>query len=165
MGTGDLISDPGFSYIARIESASPYHNAGSSGDIGANVANRYQNGALTTIPLWPWPNEVRIKTDMCTGADATRGFCAAPSLTGYVWNYLGHGNPYAGNTPPPPPASGSSCDINGDGATNVTDVQLEVNQAIGVATCAVDLNKDGACNVIDVQRVVNAALGGPCVSP
>jgi len=50
-------------------------------------------------------------------------------------------------------------------ATNVVDVQLEVNQALGVAPCASDINKDGQCNVIDVQRVVNAALGGACVSP
>ena len=64
----------------------------------------------------------------------------------------------------PPPPAGSACDLNGDGATNVVDVQGMVNQAIGVAACTADLNRDGACNVIDVQRVVNAALGGQCVS-
>jgi hypothetical protein len=59
----------------------------------------------------------------------------------------------------------SACDINGDNATNAVDVQLMVNQALGVAACTADINLDGACNVIDIQRVVNAALGGPCVSP
>jgi hypothetical protein len=61
-------------------------------------------------------------------------------------------------------AAGSSCDCNSDGQTNVSDVQLIVNQAIGAATCTADINKDGTCNVIDVQRVVNAALGGQCVT-
>jgi hypothetical protein len=56
------------------------------------------------------------------------------------------------------------CDVNSSGSTNVSDVQLMVNQAIGAATCTADINKDGACNVIDVQRVVNAALGGQCVT-
>jgi hypothetical protein len=59
----------------------------------------------------------------------------------------------------------SACDLNGDSATNVSDVQLCVNQAIGTATCSTgDINQDSACNVVDVQRTVNAALGGPCVT-
>jgi hypothetical protein len=74
-------------------------------------------------------------------------------------------NGCAGTTPPPPPPSGSACDVNGDGATNVIDVQQEVNQALGIASCTADINKDGQCTVVDVQRVVNAALGGQCVSP
>ena len=61
--------------------------------------------------------------------------------------------------------SGSTCDVNQDGSTNVVDVQLEINQALGVASCKSDFNKDGRCNVTDVQRVVNAVLGGACVSP
>jgi len=65
--------------------------------------------------------------------------------------------------PPPPPPSGSACDVNADGITNVVDVQLEVNMALGSTTCAADLNKDGLCTVVDVQRVVNAALGQKCV--
>jgi glucose/arabinose dehydrogenase/PKD repeat protein len=66
----------------------------------------------------------------------------------------------------------SACDVNGDNTTTVVDVQLSVNQALGVAAClaagqpgSADINKDGQCNVIDVQRIVNAALGGICVSP
>jgi hypothetical protein len=71
----------------------------------------------------------------------------------------------SGAPPPPPPPSGSVCDVNGDGTTNVVDVQQEVNQALALATCKGDINKDGQCTVIDVQRVVNAALGGQCVTP
>jgi hypothetical protein len=63
----------------------------------------------------------------------------------------------------PPPVS--ACDINNDSATNVSDVQLCANQAIGVIGCTTgDINHDSSCNVIDVQRVVNAALGGQCVT-
>jgi hypothetical protein len=62
-------------------------------------------------------------------------------------------------------AASSACDLNGDSATNVSDVQMCVNQAIGTALCSTgDINKDGSCNVVDVQRDVNAALGGICVT-
>ena len=57
----------------------------------------------------------------------------------------------------------SACDLNRDWATNVVDVQLQVNAALGVTACTSDLTGDGVCNVIDVQRGVNAGLGGSCV--
>ena len=97
---------PSLKYIARIEPGSLLKGAGDGGsDIGANIVNRYgtdgsiygQAGfnALTSTPLWPWPNEARIKKEMCNDTGITRGFCSAVSLTGYVWNFLGNGNPYA----------------------------------------------------------------------
>jgi hypothetical protein len=71
----------------------------------------------------------------------------------------------SGNPPPPPP-SASRCDINASGAVDVNDIQLCVNQTIGVAPCTTaDINLDSQCTVVDVQRVVNASLGGQCVSP
>ena len=57
----------------------------------------------------------------------------------------------------------SACDLNRDGSTNVVDVQLQVNQALGTTACTSDLNRDGLCNVIDVQRDVNASLAGQCL--
>ena len=52
------------------------------------------------------------------------------------------------------------CDVNRDGTVNVTDVQLSVNQALGIAACGTgNVNGDAACNVTDVQLVVNRALG------
>jgi hypothetical protein len=42
--------------------------------------------------LWPWPNEARLKVEMCAGV--TRGFCSDSSLTHYIWNYLGNGSPF-----------------------------------------------------------------------
>jgi hypothetical protein len=60
--------------------------------------------------------------------------------------------------------AGSACDLNGDGSTNVNDVQSCANQATLVTPCTTgDINRDTLCNVLDVQRVVNAVLGGVCV--
>jgi hypothetical protein len=51
-------------------------------------------------------------------------------------------------------------DLNGDGVVNAADVQIAVNQALGLAPCTNgDVNKDGVCNVIDVQKVIAASLG------
>jgi hypothetical protein len=92
------------------------------------------NGAATNPAANAWLDEVIVSTQPI----------AAPAVNS--------------GTPPPP----SSCDVNGDGQINVADVQLEVNMALGISTCA---NPSGTCTVASVQRVVNAALGGTCVSP
>ena len=56
--------------------------------------------------------------------------------------------------------SATVTDLNGDGITNVTDIQIAVNQASGAVACASgDVNKDGICNVADVQQVINKTLG------
>ena len=171
----DLSSDPGIKYVTRIEAGTAGKATASDGsDRGATVMDRYQDGVLTSSKLWPWPNEARILQDMCnsaflstvgrTGANAPPWCSSGKSLTQYIWEAAGNPIPsdiYGGGGTQPP---GSACDLNQDSATNISDVQLAVNQAIGTAACTADLNKDGACNVIDVQRVVNAALGGTCVS-
>lgn len=91
-------------YPLRIEAGSLAKGAGfGGGDVGANIIYRYGlDGTfqgdpgfdtLTTTPLWPYPNEDRIKADMA--ADSTRGFCApGETLTHYIWNFLGNGSPY-----------------------------------------------------------------------
>jgi PKD repeat protein len=56
----------------------------------------------------------------------------------------------------------SACDLNSDGASDISDVQLMVNQAINATPCTGDINQDSACNVVDVQRIVVAVLGGVC---
>ncbi|MCC6952590.1 MAG: hypothetical protein IT290_00580 [Deltaproteobacteria bacterium] len=60
--------------------------------------------------------------------------------------------------------SAVTCDINGDSSTNIVDVQLMVNQSMGLAPCSSDINSDGICNILDIQRVVNAAVGGACAT-
>ena len=53
-------------------------------------------------------------------------------------------------------------DVNGDGVVNVQDVQLCVNQVLGLSptTPEADVNSDGSVNVLDVQLIVNILLGG-----
>ena len=58
---------------------------------------------------------------------------------------------------------GFSCEINGDGATNVVDVQLMINEALGVLIAVHDLTHDGRVDVTDIQKIINAALGVGCV--
>jgi len=59
--------------------------------------------------------------------------------------------------------AGSPCDLNSDGMVNALDVQLAVDQALGLTACTTgDINHDGVCNIVDVQMVISAALGGSC---
>jgi hypothetical protein len=60
--------------------------------------------------------------------------------------------------------SAVACDVNGDGTSNVVDVQIMVNQALLLTACKNDLNRDGFCNIVDVQRVINSALGSSCLT-
>ena len=54
----------------------------------------------------------------------------------------------------------SACDLNSDGLVNVIDIQLAIDQALGISSCTTgDLNGDSQCTVLDVQRIINAALG------
>jgi len=54
------------------------------------------------------------------------------------------------------------CAVSRDGATTVSDVQLILNEALGVVPAVHDLNRDGFVNIVDVQKVINSALGLGC---
>ncbi len=60
--------------------------------------------------------------------------------------------------------SGSVCDPSGVGFTNVADVQLIINEALGASQASDDLNADGVVNIVDVQIVVNSDLNLGCSS-
>ena len=110
------------------------------------------------------PTAVKTTNNQLLG-DAIHGYSSSPDK--FATDILG--NPRSawsmGAYEFVPGTPSSPCDVNGDGSTNVSDVQLCVNQSIGAAACTTgDINKDGVCNVIDVQRDVNAALGGQCVT-
>jgi len=101
-GTNVSTGPAGLRYPVRIEAGSPCKGTGLGGsDRGANILYRYKNGVLTTEPLWPWPNEDRIREDFRTDfgtPNPARGFCAdgvdawgqPHSLTRYVWQALGN---------------------------------------------------------------------------
>jgi hypothetical protein len=108
--------NPQLKYITRAEAGSPLIGAASDGgNIGATIL--YEIGepgtlwgetgynSVTSTPLWPFPNEAAIKTDMASykgpGPAGARGF-AAPgvglyggpiTLTSYIWEYLGYACP------------------------------------------------------------------------
>jgi hypothetical protein len=63
---------------------------------------------------------------------------------------------------PDPTTTASLCNVTGDGNTTVSDVQLEVNEALGSAPPANDLDMDGSVNIVDVQIVLDAVLGSGC---
>ena len=56
----------------------------------------------------------------------------------------------------------SSCDVQGNGRTNVSDLQASINEALGGGSPLHDLNQDGVVNVADVELVLNAALQLGC---
>jgi uncharacterized repeat protein (TIGR01451 family) len=55
-----------------------------------------------------------------------------------------------------------TCTVTGDQVASAADVQLMVNEALGLAPPADDLNGDGVVNILDVQTVIDAALGKGC---
>ena len=59
-------------------------------------------------------------------------------------------------------ATTSPCDVNQDGKTNVLDVQMMINEALGADTPGNDLTGDKFVNVVDIQIDVNAALNLGC---
>jgi hypothetical protein len=57
-------------------------------------------------------------------------------------------------------SSGPDCNINGDAAVNVLDLQALANGILGLrSTTGSDLNLDGQVNVLDLQFLNNVILG------
>ena len=56
------------------------------------------------------------------------------------------------------------CDASQDQVLSVADVQLLINEALGTDLAADDLNGDGAVDIVDVEIDMNAALGLGCTS-
>ena len=103
---GGTIMDPrknGLLYLPRIEAGSALSVGGTGGgQRGARIVKRIgESGTLygetgyattTASDLWPYPNEARIKKEMCEDAKVSRGFCAtSESLTKYIFSILSTG--------------------------------------------------------------------------
>jgi len=56
----------------------------------------------------------------------------------------------------------NKCDLNIDGVTTAADVQLMINQGLGLSGPASDLNGDHVVTVVDMQIVSNAVLSLGC---
>jgi hypothetical protein len=55
-----------------------------------------------------------------------------------------------------------ACNVTGDQATSILDIQRAINEALGAAQPVNDLNQDGLVNAADVQLVINSALHLGC---
>jgi hypothetical protein len=58
----------------------------------------------------------------------------------------------------------SPCDVNQDGSTNIVDLQLIVNEALGTAPAVNSLSGSNTVDVVDVQIVGNAVRGLGCAA-
>ena len=67
-------------------------------DIGADAIHRYVDGALTSMPLWPWPMEARIVSEI--------GVSPTWAANGGLWKTLS--GVYSSDTVPPVAPSGLS---------------------------------------------------------
>jgi hypothetical protein len=91
--TDSLVVDPQLRYLVRVEDGTPGKGSAPGGrDRGATILRRVIDGGTTPEPLWPWPHEGRIRSEMC--ATTTRGWCGtSKTLTQYIWEFLGAPTP------------------------------------------------------------------------
>ena len=123
---------------------------------GENIAAGY---ATAEAVIAGWKNSAGHNANMLNAGYRVIGIgLAAGASGGYAWYWT---TDFGGRQTDPPALN---CDLDGSGTVDVRDVQLMVNEALALRTCAHDLDRDGRCTVTDVQRVVNAALGGACVT-
>jgi len=140
-----------------IPDNSPMKRAGKNGaDIGANVLYRYENGVLTTQPLWdpvtgqfpcgaivPGVNDIAGSScfDVHQRLNVNTNGCPFPA---------GYGETLRG-------------DLNGDGKRDLADVRLLIYMLIGQQpkTPEADLTGDGAVTLADVQALIRLLVGIP----
>ena len=127
--TGDKTVSPfyeaaTFGYGAYLMVPQPLQGQGENGaDVGAEVLYQYQDGVVTTTPLWPWPMESRIFAEI--------GVSVTYEANGGLWKTLnGVYSQTADTTPPSVP--------NGLSATLISSSQVNLSWAastddVGVA--------------------------------
>jgi Bacterial Ig domain len=149
---------------------------------GTNVFLAWEEQALGDHSIGfvkKWDGSSWSRLGGALNADAINGSVEGITLTVFrglptaIWGELSFGNlrqmyvkqwngtiwvGASGGSPVP-----MSCDLNGDGQINGTDIGLARDQALGIIPCTTaDLQQNGTCSVVGVQRVINASLGGPC---
>ena len=100
------------------------------------------NVTFTLSPQFTWGASTTVTLLNCASSDALANALSTSCTAGTVTVF--------------------TCDLNGDGLVNVADVQIIINEALGVIPAVHDLNHDGVVNVVDVQKEINAALGLGC---
>jgi hypothetical protein len=119
------------------------------------IKNVFTGDPVNTMPWFAATNAATAPAPTAAGTRQSITISTGvPNLTAANFSVKA----YTGGSVP-----GKSCDLNGDGITNVVDVQLAILQAIGAKTCSTaDVDSDGVCNSTDVQQVINGALGSTC---
>jgi len=149
------LGQPPQAYVSTFSGGVWTSLGGSLNASGAGSAEHISLAVLSGQPVAAW-GEVKY--------GSTRQIYVK-QWNGSIWNSLaGTASPTPPPAPRPSPASHPSpCDLNGDGLVNSLDVQIAINQVLGLAACTTaDLDGSGTCTVTDVQRVINASLGGVC---
>jgi hypothetical protein len=119
--------------------------------IGAEALYRYQDGSLTSAPLWPWPMEARICAETGYSVTYENGYGGCANGGG-LWKTLN--GVYSGLIFNP-------ADVNQDGSINIKDIQICVKVITGtLANSRADVNGDGVKNIKDIQAIVRAIIGG-----
>ena len=114
----------------------------------AGSATKLADGNIATIPVTvPLTAKLGAATIPLSGVLAAdvNGFNSA-AAAGAVYSFA---------------VSPSPCDLTGDGAVTVADVQAMINDTIGTAVCPIS-SANGGCSVVTVQQVVVATNGGAC---
>ena len=149
-GTGQITTNPltiGSSYYARIEAGSTLKTSGSGGgQMGAEIV--YKMGTdgtlwgdsgyftLTANSLWPWPNEAKIRSALCSAY--SHGLCAgSKTLTEYVH---GGNSPYAADVTSP--TAPSVLVVTSTGTTTLDISWTASTDDVGVTSYEIDVSTD-----------------------
>jgi hypothetical protein len=118
--------------------------------MGAEVLYRYQDGTLTSTPLFPWPMEARICAETGYSVTYENGYAGCANGGG-LWKTLD--GVYGDTTSP--------ADVNQDTKINIQDIQICVKVITGALTNSrADVNGDGVKNIKDIQQIVKTIAGG-----
>jgi probable HAF family extracellular repeat protein len=137
------------SIASNVTSPLGINNAGQ--EVGFYFNGSYPVGFLligTTFTVLAIPGATTTPTSINNQGQVVGQFFVGETEYGFLMN--------------PANSGGSACDAYGTGSVTVADVQLIVNEALGVAPSINDLNGDGVVNILDVQIEINAALGLGC---
>jgi hypothetical protein len=131
-------------------------------DIGSGISTYSISVSDNSGPFTVWLNQATATTSNYPGQPGHTYAFYSIAKDG-AGNFQA-GKTVADSTTTVSTQASSTCDFSHNGATNVSDVQVIVNEALGTTPASDDLNGDGRVNVVDIQIEINAALGLGCIA-